>query len=194
MRLIINLVLVLLAAFLVYVLANSIREPIQFNAAKQSREDAVINKLMEIRTAQETFRDITGKFAHTFDTLALVLKNGRIPTIAVIGDADDPSNTEAIRYDTSFTAALDRMIDLGINVDSLPYVPFGNGVKFDLMADTLTYQKTLVNVVEVGVRRNKFMGEWADPRFARYNSSYDPGSIIKFGNMNAPNLSGNWER
>jgi len=57
----------------------------------------------------------------------------------------------------------------------------------------LTYQKTLVNVVEVGVSRSKYLGEYADERFKRYDNSFDPFKVIKFGNMNSPNLSGNWE-
>ena len=67
-----------------------------------------------------------------------------------------------------------------------------NGLK--MQADTLTYQSTNVPVVEVGVRREVFMGPYKDPRFARYDADYNPNSVLKFGNMNAPNLSGNWER
>jgi len=194
MRLIINLVLVVLAFILVYVLVNSISEPITFQAERQKREDAVIKRLIDIRKSQELYRSVTGGFAHTFDTLAQVLQTGQIPTISVIGDPDDPSNLDAIKYDTSYSAAMDEVKLLGINLDSLRYVPYTGGVKFDIDADTLTYQKTLVNVVEVGVIRREFMGDWGDARFARYDASYKPGTKIKFGTMDAPNLSGNWER
>ena len=194
MRLIINLVLIALAALLVWVLGSSISEPIEFQAIKKAREDAVIDRLMDIRQAQEIYRNVEGKFANSFDSLIYVLKNGKVQTISVFGDPDDPSNTDAIRYDTAYSPAMDRITEMGINLDSLPYVPFASGEKFEIQADTLTYQSTLVDVVEVGVIRKKFMGKWGDIRFARYDNSYDPNTKLKFGNMNAPNTAGNWER
>ena len=66
MRLVINLVLVVLTLFLLWVLISSIREPIKFKAEKEKRELAVISKLQEIRTAQEAFRGVTGGFAPDF--------------------------------------------------------------------------------------------------------------------------------
>ncbi|MEL6924571.1 MAG: hypothetical protein AAFO94_11030 [Bacteroidota bacterium] len=193
MRLAINLVLLALVAFLLYVLYDSIREPIVFKAEKEKRENAVIDKLIKVRKAQELYRSITGKFAHNFDTLTDVLTNGQFALVSVEGDPDDPSG-QGVVYDTSYVPARDSMRALGLNVDSLRYVPYSvNNTEFEIQADTLTYQKTLVNVVEVGVSRTKYLGEYADERFKRYDNSFDPFKVIKFGNMNAPNLSGNWE-
>jgi type II secretory pathway pseudopilin PulG len=194
MRIVINLILVLLTLGLIAILILSIYEPIQFRAEKNKRERAVIQKLMEIRTAQEAYRGVTGSFAPNFDTLQDVLTNGEFRIIQVFGDPDDPTNTEAILYDTIYKPAIDSIRTLEINLDSLPFVPYGKGAKFAIAADTLTYQKTLVNVVEVGTPRAVFMGKYAKRRYARYDNNYDPGSVIKFGDMNSPNTSGNWER
>ena len=194
MRLIINLILIAFCFVLVWVLYSSIREPIKFKAVKELRDDAVIAKLKDIRKAQDAYRSITGKFAADFDSLSYVLKHGKFKIIQVFGDPDDPSNTAAIRYDTIYKPAIDSMRILGIRLDSLRYVPYGEGAMFDINADTLTYQKTLVNVVEVGVRKRKYMGEFADSKYKKYDHLYDPDATIKFGNMGAPNLSGNWER
>lgn len=193
MRLVINLFLAAIVIGLVWLLITSIREPIAFQAEKDKRERAVIDKLMEIRTAQDLFRNITDGFAPTFDSLAYVLKNGKFAIVSVIGDPDDPNFTGEIVYDTTYQPAIDSIVALGINLDSLPFVPYGNGAKFDIAADTLTYQKTIVPVVEVGVPRKIFMGQYADKRFARYDQKYDPEKPIKFGSMNSPQLSGNWE-
>ncbi|MCP3927546.1 MAG: hypothetical protein GY705_00415 [Bacteroidetes bacterium] len=194
MRLAINLILILIIAGLVYVLISSIQEPIAFKREKEKRELAVIEKLQVVRQSQELFRAIKGGFAPDFDTLKQVLTTDSFRIIQVFGDPDDPTNTEAITYDTLYRPAFDSIQVLGINLDSLPFVPYSGGARFDMQADTLTYQSTLVNVVEVGVRRNVFMGKYGDPKYAKYNDSYDPSSLMKFGNMNAPNLSGNWER
>ncbi len=193
MRLVINLILAAIVVGLIWVLISSIREPIAFKAEREKRERAVIDRLMSIRTAQEFYRDITGQFASNFDTLNDVLKNGEFQIVSVIGDPDDPDYTGTITYDTTYQPAIDTVRALGINLDSLRYVPFGRGVTFDIAADTTSYQSTTVNVVEVGTKRSNFMGKFSDPRFKRYDQSYDPNSVIKFGNLNAPNLSGNWE-
>lgn len=194
MRLVINLILIALVALLVWVLIGSIAEPIAFKAEKEKRENAVIDRLIKVRQAQELYRGITGEFAHSFDTLNDVLKNGKIMNISVFGDPDDPDNLEKIRYDTTFESALVSLEEMEINLDSLRYVPYSSGKEFDIWADTLTYQKTLVPVVEVGTIRKTYMGKYGDPKYARYDNSYKPGSTIKFGDRLAPNTSGNWER
>ena len=195
MRLVINLLLIAAIAFLAYLLINSIREPIKFKAEKDRRENAVVDKLLVVRKMQEFYRDVTGgSFAPSFDTLKHVLETGRFMNIKVVGDPDDPNFQGTISYDTSYMSAIDTIRKLGINLDSLRFVPFSDGGEFDVKADTLTYQSTLVNVVEVSAPRSLFMGPFADIRFARYDNSYDPNTIIKFGDLTKPNLSGNWER
>ncbi len=194
MRLVVNTILLLIIVGLTWVLIQSIREPIAFQAERTKRENAVVARLMQIRTAQELFRSITGGFAPNFDSLAKVLTNEKFATIKVIGDPDDPNFTGQIVFDTIYTPAIDSIKKLGINLDSLRFVPFGeNRATFDIQADTITYQSTNVPVVEVGVPREKFMGPYKSKRFARYDQKYDPKKPLKFGNMNAPNLSGNWE-
>jgi hypothetical protein len=191
MKIVINLLLLLITAALVYMLFNSIQEPIAFQEAKDKREQAVINRLIDIRTAQEMFRDIKGGFAPNFDTLQMVLENDSFAIISVKGDEDDPTNPTITR-DTSYVAAIDSIRALGLRLDSLRHVPYSNEV-FNIAADTLTYQQTMVSVVEVGTKRSNFMGKYADGKYARYDNSYDPNTTIKFGDMNSPKLAGNWE-
>jgi len=50
-----------------------------------------------------------------------------------------------------------------------------------------------VNVVEVSTNYKYFMGPYANPRFQRYDNTYNPTKTIKFGNMSTPSLAGNWE-
>ncbi|MBT8191088.1 MAG: hypothetical protein HKN67_05770 [Saprospiraceae bacterium] len=194
MKWIISLILVLVIGFLAYALYLNIREPIAFQKVKNDREDVVVDKLKEIRKAQEIFRDITGAFAGSFDSLNYVLKNDSIKFENIIGDPDDPTNSNFIRTVT-YTAAYDSIKAMGMNLDSLRYVPYAKkGTEFLINADTMTYQSTLVTVCEVGTRWKEFMGEYGSMRYAKYDNSYDPNKMLKFGDMNAPNLTGNWER
>lgn len=193
MKNILSLVLVLIIAFLTYALIQGIKEPIAFQKVKKDRRDAVVQQLQQIRTAQEVYRDITGKFADNFDTLKHVLTYDSLTIIKIVGDPDDPSGAEYSRTEIK-TPAIDTIQKLGVSLDGLENIPYSDGKTFTIDADTLTYQSTLVNVCEVGTRWKEFMGEYASRKYTKYDNSYDPDKMIKFGDMNSPNLSGNWDR
>jgi len=111
-------------------------------------------------------------------------------------DPDDPSNLDLVRYDTIRKNALDSLANAGLSLATLENmctVPYSDGVQFEMTADTLTYQKTLVNVIEVGILRKHFMGDYASPKYKKYDDKYDPYSRMKFGSLESPNLGGNWE-
>jgi hypothetical protein len=183
--------LILGIAGLAYLLFYNVKEPIAFQAEKTKREGKVVDRLKDIRTAQEIYKTITGEYAANFDTLSEVLRTKDIPQYKVIGNPDDP-NAE-FTVDTLYYSTMDSLTALAINIDSIRYVPFAGGKIFDIDADTLTYQQTIVNVVEVGTQRTNFMGSFGDIKYAKYDKTYDPNTLLKFGNMNSPSLSGNWE-
>jgi len=196
MKIVINILLVGLIGLLGYLLYANIKEPIEFQKVKTKRERAVVEKLMEIRQMQEFYRAIEGSFASDFDTLTHVLSTKDFMVINVQGDPDDPNfDISQITFDTTYFPAIDSITAMGINLDSLSLVPFAPaGTSFDIQADTIEYQKTMVHVVEVGVIRKKFMGAYGDDRFKKYDSRYKPNALLKFGDMNTPNTAGNWER
>lgn len=192
MKAIINIIIILGIIGAAYLLVQSIQEPIKFKEEKEKRELVVENKLKDIRKVQEIYREVTGMFAPSFDTLEQVIRTGQIPVYKITGDPD-AVDEEAFLVDTLYFSAMDSVNSLEINLDSLRYVPYSSGATFSIDADTITYQKTKVSVVEVGVVRNKFMGKYASEKYTKYDNSYKPNAVIKFGDMNKPNLSGNWE-
>ncbi len=193
MKYVINFVLFVLIVVFAYFLYQSIAEPIRFTDAKARRQKVVIENLKQIRKSQELYREITDSFANNFDTLVYVLKNDSIPVVKIIGNPDEISSVTEVEYDTIYFSAIDSIRNLNINLDSLKYVPFSNGKIFDIAADEIDYQKTKVNVVEVGTRYKTFMGKYADKKYKKYETGYDPDNVVKFGNLNTPNLTGNWE-
>lgn len=195
MKNIISLVLLIIVGFLIFALYENIKEPIAFQAEKNLRKEKVVNKLKEIRSAQEVYRLVTGKYASHFDTLSQVIKNDSIKIVTIFGDKDDVNSTEEFREVITYHSAFDSLMSKSpLNLDSLRFVPYTDGEMFSIAADTLTYQSTLVNIVEVGTRWKSFMGKYASAEYSKYDNSYDPNRMLKFGDMNAPNLSGNWER
>lgn len=193
MKILINLLLVAIICGLGYLLYDSISEPIKFKTVKDKRVKAVVDRLMDVREAQKVYMSVTGEYAHNFDTLRQVLNTGVIKVEKLIGNPDDPENMDKVIRDTILFPAIDSIKSMGLVLDSLEYVPYGNGEQFTMKSDTTTYQQTLVNVVEAGTFYKVFMGDYADPRFAQYDNSYDPARSLKFGNMSKPQLSGNWE-
>ncbi len=195
MRTGINILLILITAFLVYLLINSVREPISFSSELDRRKDAVIAKLKKIQTAQDVYRMVTGKYANNFDSLSSALNSGKIKIEKLDADPTDPTNQDKFIKTVSFREAKDSLYSLvgsPFNLDSLRYVPFGEGKTFSIDADTLTHQNNLVNVVEVGIKYKDFMGKFADEKYKKYDKFYDPEKLLKFGDMNSPNTNGNW--
>ena len=198
---ILNIVLTLMFFGLVYVLVDLIKTPIDFQNQKDIRERAVATQLKKLRTAQQAFRSITGKYAPDFDTLSDVLTNGQFEIVTLIGNEDAG---EEVTRNISYVAAADSMAKLGINttVDSLSYVPYANNaeVNFTMNAKEIEYQSTTVQVVEVKIPWKDFMGDYADGKYKKYDSTYNPDEpseknyFLKFGDLNKPTLNANWRR
>lgn len=196
MRTVINLLLFVAILILGYMTYASIKAPISFKNELDRRERAIIQKLNKIRDAQTIYRDVTGgSFAGDWDSLKLVLQNEDLMYINIVGDPDDPNFDPAnLTRDTTYRPALELVQEKNINLDSLEFVPFSGGKTFNIAADTLTYQSTLVNVVEVGIPYKEFMGEFADPAYAKYDKRYDPEKVMKFGDLTKPTTAGSWDR
>ena len=192
MKYVVNLVIIALIALLAYALVGGIQEPIKFKAEQLKRKTAVTTKLQQIRTAQELYREITGEFAGTFDTLSYVLKTDSIPSIRLEADPEDPTNEDKYIKIVTYSSAFDSIKAMEIDLEDLATVPYSDSAKFEMMADTTTYQSTLVPVMECMTRYKEFMGPFADPRYAQYDDTYNPDARIGFGSMSSPNLEGNW--
>ena len=157
MKSVISIVLFLASLFLMYVLYLNIQEPIKFQNELTKREDAVIKKLEDVRKAQEFYKDITGRYSKSFDSLKYVLQTDSFSIEKVEGDPDDPTGQEFIRTIIK-RSAIDSINKLGLDISNLGHVPFTDNEVFSIDADTMTYQSTLVNVTQVGTRYKAFMG------------------------------------
>ncbi len=160
MKTVVNIVLVLCSIALIYVCYASIMGPINFDEQKKLRDKEVIARLIDIRKAQQEYRQLNKQaYASTFDTLIDFVKTQKIPFVSkegVLTDAqleaglterkamniiDKAKKTgkydevrknglENFKRDTFWVAVLDTIFPSGFNADSLRYVPFGNGEQF----------------------------------------------------------------
>lgn len=194
MKKVINLFLILITIVLGYSLYNSIQDPIAFQEARDKRKDAVVEVLKKIQTAQDIYRVAHDKYANNFDSLTSGLINGKITITKTEPDPKDPENQDKFVHTYTYKNAADSLFVLigKTNLDSLRYIPYGGGKTFDIDADTIRQQSTLVPVVQVGTRWKDFMGEFGNTKYKKYDKFYDPDKLLKFGDMNSTNTNGNW--
>ena len=145
-----NIVLLLIVAFLTFTLVNTIKEPIDFENEKTRRTDAVVAQLEKIRQSQTAFKNLYTEYAKKFDTLITVVKNDSFEVSKVIGNPDD--TTVVTRTEVIKISILDSLFDgKAAAADSLRFVPYANGVEFDLQADTITRSGVTIPAFEASV-------------------------------------------
>lgn len=212
MRTIIQIILVIAIVFLGYMIYESILTPIRFNKEKDIREKAVISRMIDIREAQKAFKDVNLRYCGSFDSLINFLKSdsflvvkaiGMIPESLIDSLQDIKKAREIamkrgiIRRESSKVAVLDSIFGTEYPVDSLRFVPYGNGAIFDMKAGTyLTSSGLNVKVLEVSVPFETFLKGLNDQLLVNYIDQRTkitkfPG--IKFGSFTEGTLSGNWE-
>lgn len=86
MKVLVKVILVAAIGLLVFLCWKSIQGPIDFNKHRETRDRAVINRLIDIRTAEVAFREIEGAYTADFDSLINFVKNGKVALLEKHGD------------------------------------------------------------------------------------------------------------
>ena len=95
-----EVVLGALIVLLVWLTVKSVQKPVQFNKEVAARSQVAIQRLKDIRTLQEAYKSVNGRFSSTVDSLKLFYENGKMDIVMQIGSLDDSlavANTEAIK-------------------------------------------------------------------------------------------------
>lgn len=228
MKKVLNLLLAVTIVGLGYICYRSIMGPIEFEEERDFREKAIIARLIDIRTAQVEYRNILKiGYADNFDTLIEFVKTSQMPVILKEGELDDKQLERGLtekkameiinkakktnnwkevekeglmgfRRDTSWIALLDTIFPKGYAIDSLAYVPFGNGARFEVETSVDTTKaggpqylfeaRTPYEVYLTGVNDQELKNLIADMK------KMDRYCGLKVGDVNMPNNNaGNWE-
>ncbi len=186
--------------------------PIRFNKGRQQREEATIQRLKDIRTAQIAFKSEYEHFTGDFDSLITFLKTGHFNVIKAIGSAPDSlievlGKTEAekialgeglIQRDTIQLRVIDSLFYAGYPVDSIRYVPYTTGQEFKIDAGELeTGSKVRVKVFEAKVPYSILL-EGLDPQllesYAEEKERISGYPGLRVGSLDeTTNNTGNWE-
>lgn len=183
---------------LVYFVYESVMGPVRFNKAVDRRSHAVIQSLVDIRSAQLTYKTIHGSYTASFDTLISFLKTGEIPVVKMIPDPKDTTFTKTIRDTISFIPVEDSLFKgrPSFNPDNLRFVPFTDKIKFDLNAGIIEKGGVDVNVFEASAHYSQFLKGLDEQMVINLIASREqldrfPG--IKVGSMTEASTDGNWE-
>lgn len=204
---IINIVLVIIALFLVYLVYKSISEPVVFENTLKERElgDAknvnvkcVKQSLIDIRDAQSLYKQSYNKYTGSFDTLIEFVKTGKVPVVNIIPDPNDTTFTKTINDTVDFIPIVDSLFRNRTNFDvnSLRIVPFSQDKEFELQAGYITRGGLKVAVFEAKTPYSVYLWDLDPQRVNNLRAEKEdlekyPG--LKVGSMDEPTLTGNWE-
>ncbi|MGC9343211.1 MAG: hypothetical protein ACP5E3_10955 [Bacteroidales bacterium] len=212
MRTVIQIILAIAILVLAYFVYESIQTPIRFNKAKDIRERAAISRLIDIREAQKAYKDVKLEYTDSFDSLIFFLKTDSFEITKAIGTIPEELIDELgslrkareaalerglIRRETTKVSVMDSLFGKDYAIDSMKYVPYTDGVIFDMEAGEFETPSNLkVKVVEVTVLYEDLL-KGLDPQLV-VNYTYEREKITKFpglklGSMTEGTLTGNWE-
>ena len=199
MKVVLHVILIAAICVVAYLVYGSIQQPLRFNAEKERRSEAAIQRLKDIRTAQIAFRSENKKYTGDFDTLIDFLKNGHFKVVRITGDEDDEAAVAAgkISRDTIRVPVLDSLFRKGYPIDSIRFVPYTQGIEFELGTAYIEAGKVSVNVFEAKIA-NDVLLRGLDPQLLfNYNADrmLKTGYAgLKVGSLTeTTNNAGNWE-
>lgn len=210
MKLVIQLLLWALIAFLAYMTFNSIYAPYRFQQIKKERYAPVVERLKDIRNAEMAYKQVTGKFTGSFDSLITFIDTARY-TITQRRDSTilDVARTEAFGVDMyteitlidtlGFVPVKDSLFGNSDHYKNLMFVPTTEKTeKISLDAGILLKNETPIPVFEAKVAKEVVLKD--QPRnlviMEKQVVSVDAidGAFITVGDMNSVNTKGNWPK
>jgi hypothetical protein len=189
---------------LAYFVVKSPVNQIIFENAFNERKSEVVQKLIDIRSAQVAYKDKYKVYAGDFNTLIEFLNNDSIAIIKAIGEVPDSlTEDQALElgiisrdsayissYESVFTEEyiLNRASSIPLNINELSLVPFSKSNKaFNIESGNIEKGKVVVQVFEVSTNYSTFMdGIDSD------NKGVNLNNLLKVGSMIEPKINGNW--
>ena len=166
-------------------LISIILNPIKKEKEKNYRYEFIKSKMIDIRSAELAFKEKHNQFTDDFNILIPFIK---MDSFVIVQKTDtlieyfnevyrENQFKDTMLVDTlGKVSILDSLFQKGYPIDSLRYVPFGEGVEFELSAGTINKSKIIVPVFE-----------------ARDPNPYDKTDPLIIGSMTEAHLNGNWQ-
>lgn len=206
MKTVLQIVLWIVCIALGYLIYRSVTGPIEFAKVKQERYAEVIDKLKDIRNAQEAYKTVNNEYAKNFESLVTFVDTGEY----VITTQRDSSYME---FDPVYQ--IDMLQEVKI-IDTLGYVSvkdslFGNSDRykdmmkvpyaqnnetFTLKADFIEQSGYRAPVFEAKVDKEVVLHDQPADLVSREKAQVSVeevnGAEIKVGSLSKVSTSGNW--
>jgi len=209
MRLVIQLLLWAVIAFLAWLTLDAVYRPIQFNKVKEQRYPKVIENLKDIRAAELAHKEITGDFEGDFNKLVQFIDTAEF---AITQRRDTTVLDEEYRK----TYGVDEYIEK-VLIDTLGFVPVkdslykgdrdrytnminvpikGTDAKVELQAGSIKKGDNKIPVFEARVAKSVILYDQDKHLIAQENEVQSVeevnGRYISVGSMEEVNTTGNW--
>ena len=186
---ILTIVFYLVSIGLAYFLVSGIANDIEQEKVIKTVEAKVINKLMQIREAQQAYRSVNGAFTSDWDKLVNFVDTGvlyiteRKETIIQL---DYGADSIYVEIDTLGSVQVrDSLFSSDFQVNRLPYVP-DSDKKFLIWADKINKSGVMVDVIEI------IDPDPVDPTRNEENEIKNR-KPLRFGSRTDVTTAGNWE-
>ena len=210
MRTVFQILLIIAAIGLTYLIYQGIQRPIEFEEAKQERYDATIERLKNIRKAQVAYKDVYGKFTGSWDTLIEFVMNDSVRNVRKVGEVTDSmieaglTEKKALKMgliirDTIKQSVMESVFGESFNPEELKYIPMPDTTaEFQMGATVITTGSGIKVPVFEAKAHNNLVLRGLDRQYVinlneqrRLNEKY-PG--LKVGSLTETvNNAGNWE-
>lgn len=196
-KILIQVVLLVIVVALGYFVYESIMEPVRFDKERRTRQKVVVEKLKDIRNSQLVFRRVNGSYANDFDTLIKFVKVAEVPVVKMIPDPEDTTFTRTINDTVGYIKIADTLFaNKKYTIDQLSLIPYSEGEKFEMSADTIERGGVEVFVFEVKAPFTSFMKGMDEQTMRNIIAKSEdlekyPG--LKVGSLTEPSTDGNWE-
>ena len=205
MKTIIQIVLWIGSAVLAYFIYQSVTGPIQFAEVKTERYNKVISNLKDIRTSQEAYKTVNGKYAKDFNSLISFVDKGQFTLTS-------QKDSSFMRYNKNFQ--IDMPVDtividtLGVRAvkDSLfkkddrfktmMNVPGAPGKTFEMKSDIIDKGGYKAPVFEAKVAKEFILEDQPKDLVSREKAQISVEEVnvayISVGSLTQVSTSGNW--
>jgi hypothetical protein len=215
---ILSVVLWVVTLLFVYLIYESIQDPIRFDKLKEKRFQVAVNKMLDIKAVQMAYKSINGKYTDNLDSLISFVENEKFTIIerkdtSVIDAAKNaayrlsvgPDGTGGYFKDIVVTKELgkvsikDSLFKNSDRYKRLNVVKIGDiEAKIDLKAGFIKREDLKIPVFEAKLEKSKLLTDQDQSLVAKERKvvSVDGinGEYILLGSMEEVSMSGNWPK
>ncbi|MFH1121410.1 MAG: hypothetical protein V1775_16445 [Bacteroidota bacterium] len=195
---VLKIVLAIVVIVLGYLLYSSIMKPIRFQEEIDSRNMQIVNKLKDVRTAQNFFKQFNNHYTSSFDTLFDFLRTGKIPVVKMVADPTDTTYTRSITDTIGFIPIADSLYSKrpDFKMEDMAIIPFSEGRKFEMKTAKIDKGGVIVSVIEILVPYEYYLYDLDKQdviNLAERQKGINRFPGIKMGSLTEASVDGNWE-